>query len=400
VGNTRPAGYCGLPELPLDGGPQEPALSRRSLGPRLSLPSMKRALLIVLIVAALGLFGWAIVATSDPQEEAGAPIESVDLDQNEDALPPSDTAEVVERILPSVVNVRITSLNFDPFGGQEEAQGQGSGVVLDAEGIIVTNFHVVSEAVEVEVRLADGQSLEGRVVGGVPERDLAVIQVEADDLNPIELGTSENIRLGEDVIAIGFPLGLGGPTVTKGILSAKDRTIQTAENQTFADMLQTDAAINPGNSGGPLVDANGRLIGINSAAAGAATAENVGFAIPIDKALPVIEQILREPAAEQAWIGVQVLDLTEELAADLNVDVTQGAVVAGSFEGSPAAEAGIGEGEVIVAVDGEEITSHNDLIETLGGYAPGDEVEVRIVSPTGERTVTVELAQRPISFSN
>jgi S1-C subfamily serine protease len=361
---------------------------------------MKRALLIIASVVALGLFGWAIVATSDPPGEAPPPIESVDLSQSGESPPASDTADVVDRVLPSVVNVRVTSVQFDPFGDEQEGQGQGSGVVLDSEGIIVTNFHVVAGAVDVEVRFADGGSMDGQVVGAVPERDLALVQVDADDLTPIDLGTSENMRLGDDVIAIGFPLGLGGPTVTKGILSAIDRTIQTVEDQTFTDMLQTDAAINPGNSGGPLVDANGRLIGINSAAAGAATAENVGFAIPVDEALPVIEQILSEPAEERAWMGVQVLELTPEIAEQLNIDATEGALVAGSFEASPAEEAGIGEGDVIVAVDDQSISSSSELIDTLGNFAPGDEVRVRVVGADGERTVTVELAQRPLSFGN
>jgi S1-C subfamily serine protease len=352
---------------------------------------------VVAGLVALGLFGWAIVATSDPQGDGAPPI---DLDQSNESPPPSDTAEVVEEVLPSVVNVRVTSVQFDPFGDEQEGQGQGSGVVLDADGIIVTNFHVVSGAVEVEVRMADGRSMDGRVVGAVPESDLALIQVDADDLTPIDLGTSENMRLGDDVIAIGFPLGLGGPTVTKGILSAVDRTIQTVENQTFTDMLQTDAAINPGNSGGPLVDTSGRLIGINSAAAGAATAENVGFAIPIDEALPVIEQILSEPAEERAWLGVQVLELTPQVADQLDLDITEGALVAGAFEGSPADEAGIGEGDVIVSVDDQAIAGSNELIETLGNFDPGDEVRLRVVGDEGERTVTVELAQRPLSFGN
>jgi S1-C subfamily serine protease len=269
--------------------------------------------------------------------------------------------------------------------------------VLDEEGIIITNFHVVSGAVDVRVVLSNRETLEGRVIGGLPESDLAVIQVDADDLTPIELGRSESLRLGDDVIAIGFPLGVSSPTVTKGILSATDRNITTVDNQRFTDLLQTDAAINPGNSGGPLVDANGRLIGINSAAAQAGAAENIGFAIPIDEALPVIRQLLEEPAEQQAWIGVQLTDLNEQIADQLGLPVDEGALIATTFEGSPAADAGLEQGDVVVAVDDREIGSAAELIEAIGGRNPGDEITLRVVGTDGERTVDVELGQRPVT---
>lgn len=363
---------------------------------------MKKVLLAVAALLALVAFAWGIVATSEPNED-GDPaqervIESVDLEQNDASPPPSETAEVVDEVLPSVVNVRVTQLNFDAFGGEEESGGHGSGVVIDENGIIVTNFHVVQGAVEVEVGFHNGETLEGRVIGGAGERDLALIQVDANNLTPIEIGKSESMRLGDDVIAIGFPIEVGGPTVTKGILSALDRSIQPVNGPPLTDMLQIDAAINPGNSGGPLVDANGRLIGINSAAAAAAAAENVGFAIPIDQALPVIQQLLSEPPERQAWLGVQTAVLDESIAGQLGLPVTEGALVAGTFEDSPAEGAGIQQGDVIVAVDDHAITAPNDLIEVLGDYAPGDRVTLTLVGEGGERTVEVELDQRPATF--
>ena len=361
---------------------------------------MKKTAIAVAAVAALILFAWGIVATSNPlnDDDAGrTPIESVNLDQTDERPPASETAEIVEKVLPSVVNVQVTSFNVDPFGSPEEAEGQGSGVVLDEEGIIITNFHVVSGAVDVRVVLSNRETLEGRVIGGLPESDLAVIQVDADDLTPIELGRSESLRLGDDVIAIGFPLGVSSPTVTKGILSATDRNITTVDNQRFTDLLQTDAAINPGNSGGPLVDANGRLIGINSAAAQAGAAENIGFAIPIDEALPVIRQLLEEPAEQQAWIGVQLTDLNEQIADQLGLPVDEGALIATTFEGSPAADAGLEQGDVVVAVDDRDIGSAAELIEAIGGRNPGDEITLRVVGTDGERTVDVELGQRPVT---
>jgi serine protease DegQ len=361
---------------------------------------MKKLALAFSALVVIVLFVWAIVATSEPQnEQAGeAPIESVDLQQNDTRPPASETAEIVEKVLPSVVNVQVKQANFDVLGGAEEVGGHGSGVVLDKQGIILTNFHVVAGAVDVQIGFTDGETMEGRVVGGVPERDIAVVQVDADDLTPIELGKSEALRLGDDVVAIGYPLEVGGPTVTKGILSATDRTITPSDGFRLTDMLQTDAAINPGNSGGPLVDGNGRLIGINSAAAAAAAAENIGFAIPIDQALPIVQQILSEPAEESAWLGVQTATLSDLIAGQLGLPVNEGALVAGAFEGSPAEGAGIEQGDVIVAVDENRIASPNDLIDALGEYGPGDEVTITIVGTDGERTVSVELDQRPATF--
>lgn len=368
---------------------------------------MRRALLLFLAVAvAIGAYGWSLVALSDESQEDGrrtntAAVEPVDLKQSSKRPPPSDTAEMIEAVLPSVVNVRVRSVTFDPFGGQRPAQGQGSGVVIDSGGIIVTNFHVVRTAVEVRVAFSDGRTLEGRVIGAAPEHDLAVIKVDAQDLDPIELGKSESLRLGDDVVAVGFPLGLGGgATVTKGIVSSTGRTIEPQGGVRLGGVLQTDAAINPGNSGGALVDASGRLVGINTAAAGAAAAENVGFAIAIDSALPVIEEILSEPAEERAWLGVDIhIPLTPSVAAELDLPVSEGALVSGTFDGSPAGEAGIEAGDVIVAIDGEQVVNNNALTEILADRDPGDEIEIRLVGPDGDRTVTVVLEQRPPAFS-
>jgi S1-C subfamily serine protease len=367
---------------------------------------MKRTLLIIVaVITSLALYTWSVVAFSQEDDgvTAEAPVEAVNLEQADEAPPPSHTAEVVHQVLPSVVNVRVTSVQFDPITGETQGRGQGSGVVIAKDGIIVTNFHVVSQAVDVEVALSDGRELKGEVIGAAPENDLAVIRVEADDLVPMELGNSDSLRLGDDVIAIGFPLDLGGATVTKGIVSAKNRRISPQGGSTplrLTGILQTDAAINPGNSGGALVDANGRLVGINSAAAGAATAENIGFAIPIDEVVPVIEEILSEPPEQRAWIGIDIsVPLTPEAAAQLGLPVSEGVLVAGTFDGSPAEEAGIERGDVIVSVDGSPVASSADLADVLGRLDPGDEVEIRLVNSSGERTVTVELDQRPAEFS-
>ncbi|HEV3472233.1 MAG TPA: trypsin-like peptidase domain-containing protein [Actinomycetota bacterium] len=352
-----------------------------------------RKLTIVGIFAAvvLGACSLEAVTTTGGTEDPSP----VDLTQSDTAPPPSSIADTVEDVLPSVVNVKVETA---------AGAGEGSGVVIDRNGTILTNFHVVECSVNVTVVFNDDQHgrMDGRVIGGIPTQDLAVIKVDADDLTPIELGRSSRLRLGDQVVAIGFPLGLGrGPTVTMGIVSALDRSIEaaglTGEARTLEGLLQTDAAINPGNSGGALIDAAGRLVGINTAAAQAAQAENIGFAIAIDNALPTVEEILSEPPGDRAWLGVSVDSIDSSFeAADLGLDPdVRGAGIAGTFPGDPAAEAGIEVGDVIVAIDGNEIRSGDDLTNTLIDLNPGDVVEVELVSVEGTRTVTVELGARP-----
>lgn len=365
---------------------------------------MKKTLAALALVATLGLIGWFVVTERDETDAANGssvPIGSVDLDQSETTAPTSRTADIVQEVLPSVVNVRVTAVSSDPFGDVRQGRGEGSGVVIGRNGVVVTNFHVVAGAVDVEVVLQDGSKYEGRVVGGVADKDLAVIKVDAEGLAPIELGSSDDMRLGDNVIAVGYPLGLGGVTVTKGILSATDRSIHPEGAEApLTDMLQTDAAINPGNSGGALVDAAGRLIGINSAAAGAGAAENVGFAIPIDSAIPVIREIIEEPPEGHAWMGVSTADLTPVTAAQLGLSIDEGALITFVYDGTPAAEAGLEQGDVVTAVDGEGIASSEDLVEALGDKDPADEVELTVESVDGERTVTVTLEQRPAVFDS
>ncbi len=310
--------------------------------------------------------------------------------------PDSAVADVVEEVLPSVVNVRVQG--FSGLGGQ------GSGVVYTSDGVILTNNHVVEGASEVSVVFNDGihnQPLEGVVVGTAPERDLAVIRVSADDLNPIDLGRSSELRLGDEVLALGFPLGLGGPTVTRGIISGLERTVEPLGGARLEGALQTDAAINPGNSGGALVDMNGQLVGINTAGASAAFAENIGFAIAIDQAIPVIEEILSKPPEQRAWLGVSIAQVDSDLAASqLGLPAgTRGTLVVEVVPDGPADDAGLREGDLIVSLNGDEITSTEDLTASLAERDPGDVVDVEVIGSGGEsRTVSVELGQRPPSL--
>lgn len=320
------------------------------------------------------------------------------------ALPvASELADTIEAVLPAVVNIRVESLSFDPLSGAQTVRGQGSGVVIDPAGLILTNAHVVQDSTKVTVVFNDEHGrMDGEVLGVAPERDLAVVQVEADDLTSVELGRSSGLRLGHEVVAIGFPLGLGGPTVTKGIVSALDRNIDVngGAQERLEGLIQTDAAINPGNSGGPLVDLGGRLVGINTAAAQAGSAENVGFAIPVDAAVPVAQEILSEPPERRAWLGVQIQSIESSAAASqvgLDPDA-RGALIVGLFPDGAAAAAGIEEGDLIVELGDVEIGSADDLTEALTRFDPGDRVEVLVRRGGQDVALEAQLDQRPSSI--
>ncbi|MEX2255673.1 MAG: trypsin-like peptidase domain-containing protein, partial [Acidimicrobiia bacterium] len=304
--------------------------------------------------------------------------------------PGGSLADAVERVLPSVVSIRTES-----FGG---GKGEGSGVVLDRSGIILTNNHVVEGTTAVTVVFNDDlhtKPLPGTVIGTAPGRDLAVIHVLANDLVPLQLARSSALRLGDAVFAVGFPLGLGGPTVTSGIVSGLDRTID-GRNGKLTGLLQTDAAINPGNSGGPLVDRSGRLVGINTAGVRLADAENVSFAIAIDGALPVIAKIRAAPASTLAWLGVAFTSVdTDAAAVQLGFDGSvRGAAITVVYPGGPGEEAGLAVGDVITVADDVPIDSAADLNQLLGKRKPGDSLDLELIDSRGPRIVTVKLVRR------
>ena len=357
------------------------------------------------------VLGGCAISVSRTNGDGESPIErgdEVTLEQSTDPVERSSVAEVVHRTLPSVVNVKVVGLG-ESFGGDQE-RAQGSGVIIDKAGFIVTNNHVIEGAADVEVVFTDesldDRRAQGRVIGTDPGKDLAVIQVDVEGLKSIQLGSEDNLRLGDEVIALGFPLGLGGATVTAGIVSAKERDISVGGGtglgqEQLEGVLQTDAAINPGNSGGALVDAAGRLVGINTAAAAASTAENVGFAISIDTALPVIKEIIENPAEKRAWLGVNIADPTDPRVEEEFEDVadgTKGAGLVEVFPDGPADKAGVDAGEIIVAIDDEEISSPDDLTDVLADFDPGEEVTLTLAGPDGEREVTLELEERPVTL--
>ena len=317
-------------------------------------------------------------------------------------------AAVVDRVLPSVVSVTTDVFQLDPIGNPTQGQGVGTGFVV-AEGIVVTNCHVIEGASKITVSSSDDppDRFDARVIGGDCENDLAILEVDAPDLPTIALARSDDVRLGQRVVALGYALGLeGGPSVTTGIVSSLERTIQAEDPgcaqtacpggvRTYPSVIQTDAAINPGNSGGPLVDMQGRVVGINTA--GNDGAENIGFAIPIDRAKPVIEEAIREPLAPAAYLGVSTRDNGPDVAFELDLPVDDGVVVLATTGGGPAEDAGIEERDVILVIDGREIDSSLTLQAVLADLNPGDTVDVEVVHGDGDReTVEVTLGTRPL----
>jgi S1-C subfamily serine protease len=310
------------------------------------------------------------------------------------APPGQSTADVVARVLPGVVNVKTVGFNGN--------KGEASGVVIDRRGVILTNNHVVRGARTLTVSFNDGRhkaAVKATVIGTAANRDLAIIRVKLADLVPVPLGHSSTIRLGDGVLAVGFPLDLGGgPTVTQGIVSGLHRTVHADDGPDLEGLLQTDAAINPGNSGGALVDATGKLIGINTIAAQGA--ENVGFAIAIDGARPVIDQILSRPAGKQVWIGATFDSVASDAeAVQLGLEPeARGAAVVAVFADSPASNAGLREGDVVTSIGGRLVASADALAKALNSRKPGDSVVLDVVDQSGPRRVRVAVAKRPATL--
>ena len=327
------------------------------------------------------------------------------------AASPGSFHEAVRRATPSVVNIftskeirspRHPLLN-DPifrrfFGDQlpDEAQraaSLGSGVIVSASGYVLTNHHVVEAADEIEVALADGKKLLAKVVGNDPETDLAVLRLNAENLPAITFGSSEALRVGDVVLAIGNPFGVG-QTVTSGIVSALGRT--GLGINTFENFIQTDAAINPGNSGGALVDAGGNLVGINTAIfSRSGGSMGIGFAIPVSTASMVLEQIVRSGGVTRGWIGVEVQEITPALAESFKLPSSRGALIAGVLRGGPADKAGVKPGDVLVEVEGRPVADPTAMLNLIAALAPGQPAKMKLKRQEKELDATVTVGRRP-----
>ena len=319
--------------------------------------------------------------------------------------------DAVQRATPSVVNIFTSKeirspkhpLLNDPifrrfFGDQlpDEAQraaSLGSGVIVSTSGYVITNHHVVEAADEIEVALADGKKLLAKVVGNDPETDIAVLRVSAENLPAITFGSSDALHVGDVVLAIGNPFGVG-QTVTSGIISALGRT--GLGINTFENFIQTDAAINPGNSGGALVDASGNLIGINTAIfSRSGGSMGIGFAIPVSTAKMVLEQIVKNGSVTRGWIGVEVQEITPPVAESFKLGSTRGALIAGVLRGGPADKAGVKPGDVLVEIGGKPVLDPAAMLNLVAALAPGSAAKVKLKRQGHDVDASVTVGRRP-----
>jgi Do/DeqQ family serine protease len=285
----------------------------------------------------------------------------------------------------------------DRFGNGSETQrqsGLGSGVVVSADGLVLTNNHVVESADDIEIAFHDGRKTKAKLVGADPESDLAVLRIASDkSLTPITFAPAESLRIGDVVLAIGNPFGVG-QTVTSGIVSALGRTHLGIN--TFENFIQTDAAINPGNSGGALVDSNGHLVGINTAIySQSGGSMGIGFAIPVSLAKNVMEQIIKSGTVTRGWIGVEVQDMTPELAESFGVKPDEGALIAGVMRGSPADKAGVKPGDVLLAVGGKPVKDAQVMLELIAALAPGEKTKFGLMREGKPLEVQITVGKRP-----
>ena len=304
---------------------------------------------------------------------------------------PGSVAAIARTVVPTVVSIEVET---------DEGQGTGSGVIIRSDGYVVTNAHVVADADQVRITLADGTETTARVVGRDTDTDLAVIKARASGLPVATLGRSGNLRVGDPVVAVGSPLGLAG-TVTSGIISALNRSLDVPGGGVLVNAIQTDAAINPGNSGGALVDRAGRVIGINSAIAslggafGGSGSIGLGFAIPVDEARAVAEQIIRTGRATHPFLGISGNDITPQTAEQFGLTTRQGALIVEVTPGGPAARAGLRARDIIVRLGDDDVTSMGDLIAAIRGHRIGERVEVTYIRAGRRATARVTLAEKP-----
>src|ERR1043166_3688058 len=324
-------------------------------------------------------------------------------------------ADLVTRVAPAVVTIRSTErvrtsqaspFSDDPmfrqfFGDRmpqqdtpQRVQGVGSGVIVNSDGYILTNHHVVDGAVEIKVELTDNRTFTAKLVGSDPPSDLAVLKIDAKDLPTLALGDSDKVRVGDPVLAVGNPLGVG-QTVTSGIISAKGRQTGLSDGS-FEDFLQTDAAINRGNSGGALVNTSGELIGINSQILSPSGGNiGIGFAIPVNMATAVMGQLLKNGEVHRGMLGVTIQGIDADLAASLNLPAARGAIVTSVAAGGPAERAGIKRGDVITAINNQPVADNNSLRNQVASLGPNSNATVTFVRNGREQTAQVTLTELP-----
>jgi S1-C subfamily serine protease len=357
---------------------------------------LARVLIIIVIVWIVADF-FGIKPTSFFQPKVG--MRQVTQPMGDLGADERASIEVFERVSPSVTYITNKRLQRDyfSFNVMEIPQGTGSGFLWDNKGHIVTNFHVVYEADEIEVRLRDGKSYDADIVGADPDHDLVVLQINATNLNfpPVMIGSSNDLRVGQKVLAIGNPFGLDS-TLTTGVISALGRTIQSMTKRYIHDVIQTDAAINPGNSGGPLLDSFGRLIGVNTAIISpSGTYSGVGFAVPVDTVNRIVTKLINHGKVGRPGFGISLIP--EHIMSRIGIE---GVGILEVFKGSSAEEAGLREvkrlpngrieiGDIIIEVDGSKIRESSDLVRSLDRHEVGEEVDIIIIRENVKKSMRI-----------
>jgi S1-C subfamily serine protease len=301
--------------------------------------------------------------------------------------------DVIEAVTKSVVHINTVRVVQDYYNRRYPLKGSGSGFILEPDGHIVTNAHVVRNAAKRGVVLWDNRPVEGTVLGLCRGIDVAVVKIESDTLPVANLGNSKELRVGQRVYAIGNPFGLvGGPTVTSGVISALDRSIQ-ARNASFTGLVQTDAAINPGNSGGPLVDTDGRVVAINTAVI--PYAQGIGFAIPIDTVKECVNQIKQYGMVTSPWVGIYGVTMTPQVARYYNLNTDRGVLVTNVVPRSPAQKSGVTPGDVIVSINDSPVTTIQDLKAEIDKRRVGDGVSLSVMRGTKRGKIDLVVERSP-----
>lgn len=394
-------------------GPHNWAMKKNALS--LTLAGIAGGAVVALVVGVLGVGSQTTTVYQSSDATGATPVSTSDGGGQISAR------DIYKKDAPGVVFISSTIVqqSQDPlgFGGPQSGQATGSGFVIDKQGLILTNFHVVNGATDIKIGFDDKKTLPARLVGKDPSTDLALLKVDPKGLNlhPLTLGSSKSVQVGDSVLAIGNPFNLDR-TLTTGVVSALQRRIQAPNHFQISDVIQTDAAINPGNSGGPLLNSRGEVIGINSqietGGSGASGNVGIGFAVPIDTAKTILPTLSDGRRVERGWLGVESQTVDQSIAA-LKLSIDHGALVQKVVSGSPAAKAGIRGGNKQVAISGQPITTGGDIIIGAGGHEirtsddlaaviaadkPGTKVEMKLQRGKSVVTVTVTLGSRPVKF--
>jgi S1-C subfamily serine protease len=381
----------------------EPAAAAPTPAPAPAKPGPNWVLVALVAAVIGGLLGAGLISLLDDDDGSTNAGTTSAFGRNTSQLAkPQDIQGILERVQPGVVSIKTQAFQRGIFGDAIPAAGAGTGMILTPEGDVLTNAHVIKGATTIEVTLFnEKEPRSADLVGSDPSSDVAVIRIrDAKNLPTVTLGSSAAARVGDDVIAIGNALALpGGPSVTRGIVSAKDRSIG-AEDEQLDGLIQTDAAINPGNSGGPLVNANGEVIGINTAviqSSGQALAQNIGFAIAVDNVKPLIDRLKQGGGvvASRAFIGVTSQTMSPEIKERYDFAVDKGAIATEVVPGSPAENAGIVPGDIITKFGDQEITTNDELVAAVRAKKPGDKVEIEFYRGKDKRKATLTIGSRP-----